>query len=291
DPGSSRITSPPARFLQYRALLKRGTGSSSPEVRQLGVAYMAKNVPPVIQEIDITPPNYKFSPVTSLASTPGSTLTLPPLGRTASGASAPAPSITPLGGLEGLGSSSSQSMQAARGFGGARWAVTDPNGDEMKFKLEIKGVAETTWKLLKENVKEKYLSWDSSAFADGIYVLRLTATDAPANPTELALTTQLESDRFLIDNTAPRISALAGARAGNKLNVQWKAVDTSTHVQKAQYSLDGGEWLTVLPTTKLSDAPELAYYLELEGRPGEHTIAVRVADEYENEAVDKIVIQ
>ncbi len=40
------------------------------------------------------------------------------------------------------------------------------------YRVEIRGVKESGWKLLKENVKEKYLSWDTAAFPDGEYVLR-----------------------------------------------------------------------------------------------------------------------
>jgi hypothetical protein len=41
------------------------------------------------------------------------------------------------------------------------------------------------------------------------------------------------------------------------------------------------------PVTKLSDAPELDYVLSVDAGPGEHTIAVRVQNEYENLATDK----
>ena len=63
-------------------------------------------------------------------------------------------------------------------------------------------------------------------------------------------------------------------------------------VTSAEYSIDGGEWLVTLPTTKLSDSKELDYDLTLRNiAPGEHTIAVRVQDEYENQAVAKIVVK
>ena len=39
------------------------------------------------------------------------------------------------------------------------------------YRVEIRGVKESGWKLLKDNVKERYLSWDTAAFPDGEYVL------------------------------------------------------------------------------------------------------------------------
>ena len=48
--------------------------------------------------------------------------------------------------------------------------------------MEIRGANETAWKLLKDEIREHYYSWDSTAFPDGKYVVRVTATDAPSNP-------------------------------------------------------------------------------------------------------------
>ena len=75
---------------------------------------------------------------------------------------------------------------------------------------------ETEWKLLKDKVAEKYYSWDSTAFPDGEYRLRITASDAPGNPPAEALTARLESDPFIIDNTPPEITGLAASRNGRE---------------------------------------------------------------------------
>jgi hypothetical protein len=63
-------------------------------------------------------------------------------------------------------------------------------------------------------------------------------------------------------------------------------------VETAEYSIDGGDWTPVLPVTKLADSTELEYSLDIERpAPGEHTIAVRVVDEYENRQVEKVVVR
>ena len=71
-------------------------------------------------------------------------------------------------------------MQLAKGYVGARWLASDPNGDSLIYTVEIRGASETEWKPLKDRVAEKYISWDSTAFPDGEYRLRITASDAPA---------------------------------------------------------------------------------------------------------------
>lgn len=275
-----RIGSPAARFIQWKAMLS-ANGSQSPELESVDVAYMQRNVAPRVEIIEGTPANYKF-PAPALTLTPTQTLTLPPIGK-------PAPSSSSSLSLE---SGSTPSMQYAKGFIGARWAASDDNGDSLIYTVEIRGAHETAWKLLKDKVKDKYLSWDSTAFPDGEYRIRITASDLPSNPPAEALSTSGESNPFLIDNTPPRISDLTAKESGGKLHAAWKAADALNNIKKAEYSLDGGDWTMVSPVTGLSDAPELAYDLTLDGvPPGEHTLAVRVEDDYDNQTTDKIVVR
>jgi hypothetical protein len=171
--------------------------------------------------------------------------------------------------------------------------ASDPNGDDLLFKVEIRGVQEQEWKLLRDNVKERVLSWESNTFPDGEYIVRVTATDSADNPPDQALSASIESERFVIDNTPPRIANLTGARAGAKLNVRWSAADERSVIRKAEYSVNGGEWVMVQPTTRLSDAPELHYDLSLDAQGGgtERTIAIRVTDEFDNQSVEKVVVR
>jgi hypothetical protein len=54
-------------------------------------------------------------------------------------------------------------------------------------------------------------------------------------------------------------------------------------VERAQYSVDGGDWILVAPAGNISDAPEEKYEFTLSNlSAGEHTIAVRAYDRFEN---------
>jgi hypothetical protein len=277
---SGRVASPPARFFQWKLTLRASADGRSPEVRAVETAYMAKNVAPVLEEIEITPANYRF-PAQTLSLTPSQTLTLAPMGKKRR---TPPPALA--------ADSGSTSMQNARGYIGARWLARDDNGDDLAAKVEIRGKNETEWKLLKDKVREKHISWDSAPFPDGEYRLRVTVSDAPDNPADSALEARIESDVFVIDNTPPRILGLAAVVVGNRMTVVWKARDALNVVETAEYSIDGGDWTPVLPVTKLADSTELEYSLDIERpAPGEHTIAVRVVDEYENRQVEKVVVR
>jgi sugar lactone lactonase YvrE len=276
-----RITSPAARFVQWKATLT-AAGNQSPELDSVDVAYLPQNVAPRIERIEITPANYKFPAPSPMGSS--QTLSLAPLGsQTSPEENSNIVSETP--------TTNTPAMQFAKGYLGVRWTASDPNGDSLIYKLEIRGVKETEWKLLKDKVVEKYYSWDSTAFPDGEYVLRIIASDAPSNPPAEALTASLESDPFIIDNTPPKITGLTAARNGNQLAIHWHAADTLNHITNAEFSLDGGDWTVAAPVGGLSDSLELDYDLSLDAAPGEHTIAVRVTDAYDNQATDKVVVR
>ncbi|HYO83908.1 MAG TPA: hypothetical protein VES20_21065, partial [Bryobacteraceae bacterium] len=126
----------------------------------------------------------------------------------------------------------------------------------------------------------------------GDYVLRVTASDVPDNPPASALTASLESEQFTVDNTPPQISALTGSRSGATLNVKWSARDGRSVIKKAEYSLNGEEWVVADPLTRLSDAPELDYTLAVTAPAGgEATVAVRVTDEFDNTSIEKLVVR
>ena len=56
--------------------------------------------------------------------------------------------------------------------------------------------------------------------------------------------------------------------------------------------MNGGDWMVVEPITRLTDSKEHDYRVQVDRAPqGEATLAVRVSDEYDNQAVAKIVVK
>jgi hypothetical protein len=239
-------------------------------------------VAPWIDEVEATPANYRF-PQSSASISSSTTLSLPPLGKKTP---RPNSSVT-------LDTGSAPStLNYAKGSMGARWLAADENGDGMLYKLEIRGVSETTWKVLKDKIQDRFLTFDSTAFPDGEYLLQVTATDAPDNPPGQALSTSATSAEFLIDNSPPVIEGLSAQPAGGRVQLRFRAKDALNWISKAEYSMNGVEWLVIEPVSKLSDSRELAYDLLLDRpAPGELTIAVRVTDEFDNQAVGKVVVK
>ena len=276
---TDRIPSPSARFLQYRMKLAAASGPS-PEVSEIEIAYLPRNVAPTVDEIEITPFNYKFPPPTSSSSTPATkNFRLGQIGQRP-----PAPSSS--------SDSSPTEMNYAKGFTGARWRSADRNGDTLQYKLELRGVGEREWKPLKEKLAVRHHSWDSTAFADGEYRLQVTASDRASNPEGQGLEGKLVSEPFLIDNTPPKITGLTATPAGNKVNVRFRAADALSQISHAEYSINGGEWILVEPTTRITDAKEHEYVIAFDkGVGSEQSIAVRVSDQFDNQTVEKTILR
>jgi sugar lactone lactonase YvrE len=275
---SGRIVSPAARFLQYRLTL-----SGAGQITEVDAAYELKNVAPEIEQVEITPTNYKFPGPSTIVLSSTASLTLPSLGHASASSSAATPPAADSG--------SSPGLTYAKGHIGVRWLATDDNGDSMLFWVEIRGANESTWKPLKDKIREHYYSWDSSAFPDGKYFVRIKASDSPSNPPLEALSAEAESEPFLIDNTPPEITGFSATPSGSKLDVRFHAKDALSTLGKAEVSINGGEWIVVEPTTRLTDSLEHDYRVQLDRGSGETTIAVRVSDENDNQSVAKIVVK
>jgi hypothetical protein len=269
-PVGERIASPAARFLQYRMTLTGGA-----ELVNVELAYLPRNIAPLVEAIEVTPANYRF-PIAVPGVAPASTLSLPGMSGSSSSSSS-VPSSDP----------GAVTLNYSKGSQGARWKAGDANGDKLVYTVEIRGRGEKDWKLLKDQVTARNLSWDSQAFPDGEYQLRVTASDAPSNVPGKALRNMLESEWFVIDNSVPRITELRAQ--GN--TVTWTATDDHSVLQKAEFSLNGGDWTVVEPVSRLHDAKQLRYSLPVTKVAGKETVvAVRVTDYADNVAVAKTIL-
>jgi hypothetical protein len=172
------------------------------------------------------------------------------------------------------------------------WSAHDDNDDDLRYAVYYRGENEHEWKLLKDKLDQKYYSWDTNTLPDGAYYLKIVATDALSNPPAIALKTERESERFEVDNTPPIIKNLqartlevyaGGGQPASALTVKFDATDSGSSIDHAQYSVDGGDWALLAPIGNVSDAPEEHYEFS-PGKlvPGEHTIAVRAYDRFDN---------
>ena len=279
-PGAA-VEAPSARFFQWKAVIHDGRPGDG--INWVSLAYLPRNVAPVIDAIVLQDPGVRAqgNTIISTGQAPSVALKMPPT------PNAPnvfiAQNITP-----------SKFEQPPQGFGekgyqSVLWSAHDDNDDDLHYSIYYRGENEHEWKLLKDKLDQKFYSWDSTTLPDGAYHLKIVATDAPSNPPAAALKTERESERFEVDNTPPVIERLettsAASRSGNSSAVvaKFTAHDSASSIDRAQYSLDGGEWTLLAPVGNVSDALSENYEFPLANlASGEHTIAVRAYDRFEN---------
>ncbi|HXJ04844.1 MAG TPA: hypothetical protein VNH65_07085 [Candidatus Acidoferrum sp.] len=278
---------PSARFFQWKAVIHDGRPGDG--ITWVSLAYLPRNVAPVIDAIVLQDPGVRAQGATILSTgqSPSVALKMPPTSNTPN--LFIAQTITP--------AKFEQPPQGFRekGYQSVLWSAHDDNEDELQFSVYYRGENEHEWKLLKDKLDQKFYSWDSTTLPDGPYYLKIVATDAPSNPPAVALKTERESERFVVDNTTPTIEPVMASlaapnidnpspRGANRdVSVFFTVRDATSSIERAQYSLDGGEWILVAPTSGISDAPDEHYEFTLSNlASGEHTIAVRAYDRFEN---------
>ena len=151
----------------------------------------------------------------------------------------------------------------------------------MEYTIYYKGVDEQTWKLLKEELKKKSYSWDSTSMPDGRYQIKIVANDKLSNPANLAKTVEKISAPFEIDNTQPVISEITATAVGDgTFRIACTAEDKGNRIKKAVFSIDGQKWQIVFPTDNLFDAKkeEFSFTTPAELETGEHTVVIKVTD-------------
>ena len=279
------VEAPSARFAQWKAVIHDGRPGDG--IDWVSLAYLPHNVAPVIDGIALQEPGVRAQSQAGIASNQPTPVTLK---------MPPAPSI--VGMLITQSSTPPRFEQppqgtVQKGFQSVLWTAHDDNDDELRYAVYFRGENEREWKLLKDNLDQKFYSWDTATLPDGPYYLKIVAADATSNPPALALKSERQSDRFEVDNTPPVIEELRVGPASGKMTggqpASFTARDASSAIERAQYSVDGGEWILAAPINKISDAPEEHYELSLSGLgAGEHTIAVRAYDRFENVGSAKI---
>jgi len=289
-PGSS-AECPPARFAQWKAVIHDGRFGDG--VSWVSLAYLPRNVAPVIDAIAVQDPGVRAQANTILQTgqQPSVNLRQPqtsnPTGIVVT-QSSPARFEQPPQGFR------------EKGYQSVLWSAHDDNDDDLRFSVYFRGENETEWKLLKDKLEQKFYSWDSTAMPDGAYYLKIAATDAPSNPPAEALATERESERFVVDNTPPVIESLKAQSGKSQRNlsaeIQFTARDATSSIERAQYSIDGGDWILVTPNNGISDAPEEHYEFSASLPAGaaagsEHTIAVRAYDRFDNVGSAKTTIK
>ncbi len=280
------VASPPGRFLQWKAELDPGGTLGS-----VGVNYLPVNAAPVVDEIVVVP-GARLNPQNQINQPPTVNISLPSANQ----------GVT-------FAADANLTLQATKDRTAVtvRWAAHDDNGDDMIYALYLRGDGESVWRLLKDKIADKAYSFDATLVPDGGYQIKVVASNAPSEPPGQALTGEKISDRFVLDTTPPAIEdlkasiepgACGDANCPAQIHVTFDAVDSTSPIAHAEYSLDAGDWQYIEPVGRISDSETEHYDVRIPlgtGAPStppnaEHLITVRAYDRYDNIGAAKTVI-
>ena len=279
----AQIEAPAARFFQWKAVIHDGRPGDG--IDWVGVSYQPKNVAPVIDGIALQDAGVRAMAPAGMQGPVGNVALKQP----------PAANPTASTGVVVITTPPKFEAQPQgllqKGYQSVLWSAHDDNEDDLKYAVYFRGENQQNWLPLKENLDQKFYSWDTTSMPDGAYYLKIVASDGPSNPPAAALSTERESERFEVDNTNPTIGKIeasaTGMNADRSQGVSYDFRFTATHptssIERAQYSVDGGEWILVAPDKGINDYKTESYAFTVHHlMPGEHTIAVRAYDRFDN---------
>ncbi len=276
NPEGSSITSPPARYLQWKAVLHSAKGGS-PILNEVTVSYLNQNLPPQVRSLNVSTSSERTSP-TGSSSTSGAT---------------PATTVT----VTAAPSLSFPTSTSSKGTAGETpttlsWKADDPNGDTLKYALYVKATDEEEWHLVKDQLQQVSYTLESSSLADGKYVARLVASDAASNSPQTARSAELVSAPFWIDSTPPQVHALRQKLGPAGAEVVFRSEDATSPLHGAETSLDGKDWQDVRSDDGIVDSRAETFTVKIaELEPGEHILTLRATDTAGNVGAGKAVIR
>jgi len=252
-----QVESPAARFLQWKAELRRG-GERAAVLSGVSIGYRQKNLAPEISGITVLPPGEYYAP--------------PREGRDSGEEKetdlAPRGLRTP----RQLGKS-----EKRIGWRAASWRFSDPNDDYLLFALSYRRVGTKTWRQLVSDLDNNYYSWDSRLMPDGEYELQVEVTDAPSNASGEELKGSRVSEPFVVDNTPPQVGPMRweekAGRAVVEVRDQWSVL------HRVECAIDAGAWVALRPRDGVLDGKYEVFEVQIERAAGqERELVVRAVD-------------
>lgn len=271
DARGAQVSSPKAKYLQWRAILR-----SAASLNEVNVSFLARNIAPEVLSIQVLPTNIGLAANPPVQLDPN--IELSGLDPALFGVVVPA---------------SSARRVYQRGAKSIQWTAEDRNGDKLVYDLYYKEASESNFKLLMENLADTFYTIDGQSLADGRYVFRIVAKDTSANPAGQSLTGEKLSEPFDIDNSAPTVSAVGSPQvSGERARVAFEAVETASFLIRAEYSVNGGEWREVYSDDGISDSGRERYTVEIPvATAGEYSVTLRVFDANGNAGNARILVR
>lgn len=143
------------------------------------------------------------------------------------------------------------------------------------------------------DTRETSQTFDTTRLPDGVYRLRVTASDKPANP-DGELSAERISPEFRIVNRSPLLTV--GDRdvtinPDKTAKIEGIAMHPSAAVRAVQFRVDGGDWTAGIARDGIFDSTLETFTLTTAAlTPGSHTVEVQALDEAGNTATRRVTV-
>jgi hypothetical protein len=263
-----QILSPKARYLQLKVLLKTQSGNVSPKIQRITLFYLQANIVPVIQKLELLPPNEVY-------------LKPPDQDEVIWGMEEPLPA-------RDQSQKDDRSLYPAKkverkGLQTVIWEATDENEDRLLYTVSIRREGENVWRVVKDSWKDSLFVFDTLSYPDGIYFVKLGASDLSSNPPGSELKSEKTSSALVIDNSLPVVTGFTATREGNSLDIAFQVEDSFSSIQEVEYLIRPGEWRVIFPADGVCDS-RLESFKSRVPLPSnaESLVTVRVTDRHHN---------
>jgi hypothetical protein len=164
------------------------------------------------------------------------------------------------------------------------YRVEDKNNDKLVYRIDFRKVGRKGWIEIKDQLEEASFEWDGRTVEDGRYEIRVTASDEKGNTAATKLTSSRISEQVVVDNTGPVLDKFTIDRKGEIVTLKLFVSDKFSAIGKVEYTVDSNaDWAGAMPDDLVYDTMEERFTVIIEKiEPGDHVIAVRIADDLGN---------
>lgn len=262
--GVGLVASPSARYVQYRVTF----GATDARLDAVTLAYLGQNQRARITELTVgdggTPPALGMAG--GLGGIPLSVAS----SAFASPSSIPARTHSPIVKL--------------------RWKVENPDGDELDYRLTFRQENEAVWRPLggPDPLSKSEYDWNTDGLPDGMYTVRVVASDERSEARERALEASFTSAPILVDNRKPEVVGLVAKVPF----ISGRARDDQSPLTGLEYAIDGGDWQILTVADGICDDLVEAFTLKLPSSLalGPHAVTVRAWDSADNVGAASVTV-
>jgi hypothetical protein len=283
-PEGEPVKSPPARYLQWKVGLKAQAGDANgPALVSMSIAYLQRNLRPRVTSITVHPPGIVFQ-----RPYPTGEVDIAGLGDAPPEARVPVFSA-PLGGAAqppSAGPALGRRLYQ-KGLQAFAWKAEDDNDDRLHYDLYYRPAGDAAWKMLRRDVTDQIVVWDTMSVPDGTYVVKIAATDSPNNPPGTALVGERVSEAFDVDNSAPAITVQQLVREASATKVTFDVSDSFSPISTVEYSVDTGVWQAAYPLDGAADSRRERFEIRVEGEAAGRVV-IRATDTMNNAGTARV---